>query len=253
MTWPRPSRRSPQELLERRDRRLMACYPASYQAANADEMLGVALSGAAPGQRRPSLGEATSLAAAGLRMRGSALLGAARGPAWGDAGAAFAVIGPVLLAAINAERVTGSLFASAIGEPGQVRPAGIVLAAGWLLAAAAAMLGRRRAAAAGASLAATGEAVRLAARYASDPSSLVTSWWQLILALPAGSAAALTAWGFGGFLAASPRFTPPVMLTAPQWAALAIVPLLSFAAGAAWLGRHERTLRPGAEGHQAPA
>jgi hypothetical protein len=64
----------------------------------------------------------------------------------------------------------------------------------------------------------------------------------LILALPAGSAAALTAWWFGGYLAASPRFIPPVLLTAPQWAALAAVPLLSFAAGAAWLARHERML-----------
>jgi hypothetical protein len=54
-----------------------------------------------------------------------------------------------------------------------------------------------------------------------------------------------------GFLAASSRFTPPVMLTAPQWAALATVPLLSFAAAAAWLSRHERMLRVSAEGQEA--
>ena len=221
-----------------------------------------------------------------------------------------------------------------------------MLAAGWSLVAAATVLGWRRVAAAGASVAAMGEAVRLGARYAGDPASLVTSWWQLmlavtvalaaivalagaaasrrpltrraiggtlaaaalavaapaisaafttvtplgsggaavmsspldgmagdlryglfaliavtvmtvvagiarparrrvlIMALPVGSAAALAAWGFGGFLAASGRFTPPVMLTAPQWAALATVPLLSFAAAATWLSRHERMLRP---------
>jgi hypothetical protein len=348
----RPPRRPARERLERRYRRLMASYPASYRAANAEEMIGVALSGAAPGQRWPSLGEAASLAAAGVRMRGSLLLAAAQGPAWGGA-AAVVIIGSVLLAAINAERITGSLAWSAAGVPGQVRPADIVLAAGWSLVAAAAVLGWRRAAAAGASLAAMGEAVRLGARYAGDPASLVMSWWQLmlavtvalaaivmltgaadshrplsrraigvmlaaaalavaapaisaafttvtplgsggaavmsspldgmagdlryglfaliaitvvtvvagiarparrrvlIMALPVGSAAALTAWGFGGFLAASGRFTPPVMLTAPQWAALAAVPLLSFAAAAAWLSRHERMLRAIAEGREA--
>jgi hypothetical protein len=353
MTRPRPPRRCAQELLERWYQRLLACYPGSYRAANAEEMIGVALAGAVPGQHRPSLGEAASLVAAGLRMRGSVLLAGARGTAWAEAGAAVAIIGPVLLAAINAERVTGSLAWSAAGVPGQLRPADILLAAGWSLVAAAAILGWRRAAVAGASLAAVGEAVRLAARYAGDPASLVTSWWQLMLAvtvalaaivalspaaaarrpltrraiggtlaaaalavaapaisaafttvtplgsggaalmsspldgvagylryglfaliavtvmtvvagiarparrrvlimtLPVGAAAALTAWGFGGFLAASGRFTPPVMLTAPQWAALAAVPLLSFAAAATWLSRHERMLRVSAEGQEA--
>ena len=48
MTRLRPSRRPAQERLERRYQRLMASYPASYRAANAEEMIGVALSGAAP-------------------------------------------------------------------------------------------------------------------------------------------------------------------------------------------------------------
>jgi hypothetical protein len=73
----------------------------------------------------------------------------------------------------------------------------------------------------------------------------------LIMTLPVGAAAALTVWGFGGFLAASGRFTPPVMLTGPHWAALAAVPLLSFAAAATWLSRHERMLRVSAEGQEA--
>jgi hypothetical protein len=341
------------ELLERRYRWLLACYPAPYRAAFADEMLGVALAGAAPGQRRPGLGEAASLVAGGLWRRGGTLLAGSRGPAWGDAGAAFTLLGAVLLAAINAERVTGSLASSAIGEPERLRPSALVLAAGWVLVTVAVGLGRRRVAAVAASLAAAGEVVVLAAGYAGNPSALVTSWWQLMLAvtaalaaivarsgataprrllgrsaalgvlasvvlavagpaisaafttitplgggaamassplngvagflryglfalltvtvlaavisigpaarrrvmlmaLPAGSAAAIVAWGFGGFLVASPRFTPPVLLTAPQWAVLAAVPLLSFAAGVAWLGRYERMLRLTAEGRQAP-
>jgi hypothetical protein len=65
----------------------------------------------------------------------------------------------------------------------------------------------------------------------------------LLLAVPALAAGALVHWTFGGFLASSPRFTQPVQLTAPQWVALAAVPVLGLVAGMIWLGRHERMLR----------
>jgi hypothetical protein len=64
----------------------------------------------------------------------------------------------------------------------------------------------------------------------------------VILVLPAAAAAALVRWTFGGFIASSPRFVHPVLLTVPQWAALGAVPVLAFVAGTMWLRRHERML-----------
>jgi len=64
----------------------------------------------------------------------------------------------------------------------------------------------------------------------------------LLLFLPALAAGILVHWTFGGFLAASSRFRPPVPLTGPQWAALAAVPVLGLVLGVTWLNRHERML-----------
>jgi hypothetical protein len=73
----------------------------------------------------------------------------------------------------------------------------------------------------------------------------------LVLALPVAAAAGVSHYGFGGFLAASPRFVPPVLLTWPQWAALVIVPLVATGTGAVWLTRHERLLQRAAEHPEA--
>jgi hypothetical protein len=59
------TRTDPEAALERRYRRLLSWYPPAYRAANAEEMLGVALAGAAPGRRWPSLGESASLVVSG--------------------------------------------------------------------------------------------------------------------------------------------------------------------------------------------
>jgi hypothetical protein len=321
---------------------LLAWYPGAYRAANEDEMLGVALAGAAPDQRRPGLGEAASLIASGIRTRFGLLLPGLRGPAWRDAAATFGILGPILLAAIHAESLVGQL-AGPFGEAGHLSAASIVLAGGWYLVAGAAIWRWRRIAAVGASLAAATEAAHVATRYASAPPFLVVSWWQLMLAVttalaavtllagpqggnrplsrrviatvttlaavvvaapaiesalttvtiydggavvasspvsgaegllregllaglalmllvavarlsaaarrrvlvlsvPAAAVAVLTAWGFGGFIASSQRFPHPVLLSAPQWAALGAVPVLGFAAGMMLISRHERML-----------
>jgi hypothetical protein len=331
-------------LLERRYRMLLAWYPGAYRAANEDEMLGVALAGAAPDQRRPGLGEAASLITSGIRTRFGLLLPGLRDSAWRDAAATFAILGPILLAAIHAESLVGQLAAGPFEEAGQLSTASIVLAGGWSLVAGAAIWRWRRIAAVGASLAAASEAAHVATRYASAPSFLVVSWWQLMLAVttalaavtllagppggnrplsrrviaavtalaavlvaapaiesalttftsyddgavvaasnpmfgaegllregllaglalmllvavarlsaaarrrvlvlsvPVAAVAVLTAWGFRGFLASSPQFPHPVLLSAPQWAALAAVPVLGFAAGMMLISRHERMI-----------
>jgi hypothetical protein len=193
MTRWRRGRRAPQEVLERRYRRLLAWYPADYRAANEDEMLGVALAGAAPGQRRPGPGEAASLITTGARMRFGVLLADSRGAAWGDAAAVFGILGAVLLAAIYAESQVVQLVSS---PPPGLRSGGgwhadAALAVGWSLVAVALVLRWRWAAAAGALLGAGAEAARLAVHYANDPADLVASWWQLTLAVVTAIAAAI--------------------------------------------------------------
>jgi hypothetical protein len=48
--------------------------------------------------------------------------------------------------------------------------------------------------------------------------------------------------GFRSALGSSQPFFHPVLLSAPQWAALALVPVLSFAVGLIWLARGEGML-----------
>ena len=374
----RPGRRvAPEAVLERRYRRLLGWYPDSYRAANEEEMLGAALAGAAPGQRRPGPGETASLVLGGLRERLRALAGGLRGEAWQDAAAFVALAVPVLLAAIYAgaliwqaaanhspmggfgPRGIGGLEAAPFVTPGgPPSTAGLALAVGWSAVAAATLLRWRRLAAAAAVLSLAAETALLAVGYAGSPWFLVEAWWQLLLAgvaalaaiavlagpgagrralswrvtvamivaaavaaavpaaeaalstvraLPGGggevsnplfgiqglldygllalvavviliaatrlrpparrrvavlvltvlSATGLTVWAFGGFLTSSPRFAPAVPLTAPQWAALAAVPVLTFAAGLTLVARHERRLRrvwqAGAAGEDSPA
>ena len=106
------ARREPAaQALERRYRRLLAWYPAGYRAANADDMLGVALARSAPGQRWPEPGEAVSLVLSGTAERLATVL---RQPGQRDTAAVLAIAGPVLLAATAARTVAGpSLFAPA--------------------------------------------------------------------------------------------------------------------------------------------
>jgi hypothetical protein len=344
MSRRRPDRPGPEALLERRYRRLLAWYPAVYRAANAEEMIGVALAGAAPGQRRPSLSESVNLVLSGVGVRLRGLLRGLRTDAWREAAAVVALLGPILIAAIYVESLTGAVASGLTGFPQRLSLSAIVLAAGWSLVAGAAILRWRWAAAIGASLGTVAEAVHVAILYPANPSLLVTSWWRLMLAVvtavatvalvtrprmeqepltwpviaalpvaaaalaafplveaasttvtrypdgagtassplfglegllrtglvallaatvlvavirsgsaprrrvvvlaaPVVAVAALVEGTFRGFLASSPQFVHPVLLTAPQWAALGLVPVLALAAGMILVGRYERMLR----------
>jgi hypothetical protein len=343
-------------VLERRYRRLLRWYPASYRAVNAEEMLGVALAGAAPGRRRPSAGETASLVLGGLRERSRALPATARSEAWPAAAAVFTLLGAVLQAAIFAEEISGAVASAWSGTHQQVSMGHVAGAAVWSVAVLAALLRWRWVTVAAVCLGAAGEAVHFGVLYPGNPAALVTAWWLvtlavmtalaavaaavrpgtgrrprwliavgllsaaaatafpvveagfssvtafpgggesvsnplsgiegplryglaaaiaisaagivvrqvpavrrriILLALPALSAAALTAWAFGGFLASTMQFGPPARLTAVQWAALGTAPALAFAAGLTLIARHERTLRrawqAGAAGEDGPS
>jgi hypothetical protein len=55
--------------LERRYRRLLACYPAAFRREHEQEILSVLMAGAAEGQRRPRLAEFADLVMAALSLR----------------------------------------------------------------------------------------------------------------------------------------------------------------------------------------
>jgi len=96
--------------LERRYRRLLRWYPPSHRAMHDEEMLGVLLLAARPGQRSPDVALAANLIATGLAIR------ARRAVSWltdaQDALAAVSLIAPVLMfgyAALALGKQTGSI------------------------------------------------------------------------------------------------------------------------------------------------
>ena len=56
-------------VLERRHLRLLRCYPPAHREFHLEEMLGVLLAAARPGQRAPGLRGTVNLAACGLAIR----------------------------------------------------------------------------------------------------------------------------------------------------------------------------------------
>jgi hypothetical protein len=172
------------EALERRYRRLLAWYPAAYRAANADDMLGVALARSAPGQRWPEPGEAVNLIVSGA---GERLAGLLRRPDQRDTAAVLAIAGPLLLAA-GAVRTMANPFLFTPAIPALVAPqrslaTAIAFAAWWTLVALAGMLRWRRIAAAGACLGLAGQAVVLALVVSGYDGALMVAYWQVVVAL----------------------------------------------------------------------
>jgi hypothetical protein len=107
------------EPLERAYRRLLRCYPARHRRRHGDEMLGVLMAAARPGQRRPGAGEAVNLVVTALLIR---LRGAFRGSAgqWRDTLALASIVLPL------AETTTGMVLGY------RILPVGVAF---WTLAA----------------------------------------------------------------------------------------------------------------------
>jgi hypothetical protein len=80
--------------LERRYRRLLRCYPPGHRAAYREEMLGILLATARPGQRAPGVRQTLNLVTCGLATRGHRALVA--GPSQ-DALAVASLIVPVVM------------------------------------------------------------------------------------------------------------------------------------------------------------
>jgi hypothetical protein len=243
---PRPdggARREPAaEALERRYRRLLAWYPKAYRAANADDMLGVALARSADGRRWPEPGEAVNLIVSGA---GERLAGLLRQQDQRDTAAVLAVAGPLLLAAGAVRTMaTPFLFTPAIpifAVTGQSLAAALAFAVWWTLVALAGMLCWRRIAATGACLGLAGQVVVLALPVPGFGIPLMVAYWQVAVALIV-AVSALVCWGFQGFLPSGPP-AGLLVLSPLHWEALMLVPVVGVVAGFTGLRLYERRLR----------
>jgi hypothetical protein len=95
--------------LERRYRRLLACYPARHREVYGEEMIGVLLAAAPAGRRRPNLADTADLFGGGLRVRLRALMTGSPDPQWRDALALTSLIAPLLLFMLHQDLVWISL------------------------------------------------------------------------------------------------------------------------------------------------
>ena len=211
---------TPEQVLERRYRRLLACYPPAYRAAYGEEMLAVALAAARPGRRWPDPVEAADLILSGIRRRLGTLRAGCQQPAWCDAAGVVAIIGPVLMAAFAARGLLTPISRDPYGwhYPGPVPVGGIIVAAAWAGVATLAMLGRRQLALAGSwALLAwlIGDfALRTTGSSYGDSYQFGAGWWQIVFAVVIAASALLAV------------KNPPRRVTWPATTAVAFTALL---------------------------
>ncbi|SCF15491.1 hypothetical protein GA0074695_3840 [Micromonospora viridifaciens] len=181
--------------LERAYRWLLACYPREHRQQYADEMLGVLLDDAAPGQRRPRAREVRDLLDGALRTH--VRYGAARlsERTWRDAASALGLIAALALLAYAARLPVLHLALLAAGQPGGLGDAppwqAWLSPVAWLAVAVLAGLAWRRSAAVLAGAAAALEVARAAGEYAAYLS--VFNLWPAVLAGMAAAALAVPA------------------------------------------------------------
>jgi hypothetical protein len=83
--------------LERRYKRLLRCYPPRHRKVHQEEMLGVLLAAARPGQRTPGARETANLVVSGLAIRARRALSWLAGESWQDALAVVSLVAPALM------------------------------------------------------------------------------------------------------------------------------------------------------------
>ena len=127
--------------LERSYRRLLACYPAGHREAYGDEMLGVLLAAAPPGQRRPGFADALDLFGGAARVRLRALLTGPEDPGWRNALALTSLLAPFLLLLLSLRQ--NLLWLGTLTWPGGGTGFGFVGAAILLVPVALGLLGLR--------------------------------------------------------------------------------------------------------------
>jgi hypothetical protein len=100
-------------VLERRYRRLLGCYPPAHRDEHREEMLGVLLAAARPGQRAPGLRQAVNLAGCGLVIRVRRIPGWLAADAGQDALAVVSLITPAVVVILLALALAATPAAAA--------------------------------------------------------------------------------------------------------------------------------------------
>lgn len=90
--------------LSDRYRRLLRWYPRDHRSDHEEEMLGVLMAAARPGQERPALRETGDLIRGGLQVRAARAVARAAGTGWRDALAVTGVLVPLIMS-LNAVRL----------------------------------------------------------------------------------------------------------------------------------------------------
>jgi hypothetical protein len=121
--------------LERSYRRLLRAYPRSYRAEREEELVGVLLDGATPGQRRPTVGDAVDLARGGLAARWHSAGRWSASDPWAEAGRLAGIVLAVLLAA-GSMRIGVAIVRTATSEWDLPLPAVDLVGQGWYAPAA---------------------------------------------------------------------------------------------------------------------
>jgi hypothetical protein len=176
--------------LEDRYRRLLAVYPAGHRRTYGEEMLGVLMQGARPGQRRPAPGEAADLLWSGLAARAGRGVRGLRGHGGRDAAAVAGLIGAVVLAAVALRRLGVALIAwqrydipfRAFGLDGGQLLDVAARGAVWLAVVTAVLLGARRTAVALGGAGLLVEVAAIAAWTPRDDFRPITMSWAPVLA-----------------------------------------------------------------------
>jgi hypothetical protein len=106
--------------LEASYRRLLRCYPAWYRGQHEEEMLGVLMTAARPGQRRPGVRESADLLWSALKIRIRAVLRGADSQPWADALTQFGVLLPLLMVVLRVTELCVGGAKNGFGSPADI-------------------------------------------------------------------------------------------------------------------------------------
>ncbi len=222
--------------LELRYRRLLVWYPTNYRQEYGEEIVGVLMDGAKPGQRFPRPAEAADLVWSALAKRlggTSAALGDRR---WVEGAAVFAVLAPLMLLAERARELVVKLGLRTYfrGDPELAfQVTGTILAVSAALAAAvlvAVLAGWRRTAAGVAWLAVVVHVGMMVWRYPATPVSVLYEMVPLTLTVTMAVALSVEHPARRGLTLLGWRGVAVVALAGAVWAATGLAALQGYGA-----------------------
>jgi len=181
-----------QHELEGRYRRLMTAYPWRHRREYEEEMIGVLLAAAEPGQRRPRVRDRADLLVNALAVRLGGWVSDLGDEAWRRAASAVQLVGALFLLLVGLRRllpVPGLTFHGEFEAMDFARPAV------WAIVLTLALAGLRRVATGVAAAGAVVEIVHVAGWYDYSPTQVLQSGWLVTVAL---LVAVASAWLAGG-------------------------------------------------------